>query len=92
MPTREENYPTVNMEAIACGTPVVTFNTGGSPEMLNEKVDRVVPVDDVNEMMSEIKNICTGVGDKGRMNGLDKLSMKIKFREYITLYNMRCNK
>ena len=92
MPTREENYPTVNMEAIACGTPVVTFNTGGSPEMLNEKVDRVVPVDDVNEMMSEIKNICTGVGDKGRMNGLDRLSMKIKFREYITLYNMRCNK
>lgn len=92
MPTREENYPTVNMEAIACGTPVVTFDTGGSPEMLNEKVDRVVPVDDVNEMMSEIKNICTGVGDKGRMNGLDRLSMKIKFREYITLYNMRCNK
>lgn len=43
-------------------------------------------------MMSEIKNICTGVGDKGRMNGLDRLSMKIKFREYITLYNMRCNK
>lgn len=92
MPTREENYPTVNMEAIACGTPVVTFDTGGSPEMLNEKVDRVVPVDDVNEMMSEIKNICTGAGDKGRMNGLDRLSMKIKFRIYITLYNMRCNK
>lgn len=37
MPTREENYPTVNMEAIACGTPVVTFDTGGSPEMLDEK-------------------------------------------------------
>lgn len=32
-PTREENYPTVNMEAIACGTPVITFNTGGSPEI-----------------------------------------------------------
>ena len=32
MPTREENYPTVNMEAIACGTPVVTFDTGGSPK------------------------------------------------------------
>ena len=31
-PTREDNYPTVNMEAEACGTPVVTFRTGGSPE------------------------------------------------------------
>lgn len=29
-PTREENYPTVNMESIACGTPVMTFKTGGS--------------------------------------------------------------
>ncbi|WP_289490328.1 glycosyltransferase, partial [Klebsiella pneumoniae] len=35
-PTKEENYPTVNMEAIACGTPVLTFKTGGSPEMLDE--------------------------------------------------------
>ena len=60
--------------------------------MLNEKVDRVVPVDDVKEMMSEIKNICTRAGDKGRMNGLDRLSMEIKFREYITLYNTRCSR
>ena len=36
-PTREENYPTVNMESIACGTPVLTFRTGGSPEILDEK-------------------------------------------------------
>ena len=31
-PTYEDNYPTVNIEAIACGTPVVTYETGGSPE------------------------------------------------------------
>ena len=31
-PTLEDNYPTVNLEAISCGTPVVTFETGGSPE------------------------------------------------------------
>ena len=33
-PTYEDTYPTVNIEAIACGTPVVTYNTGGSPEFL----------------------------------------------------------
>ncbi len=27
-----ENYPTVNLEAISCGTPVLTYNTGGSAE------------------------------------------------------------
>lgn len=31
-PTYEDNYPTINLEAIACGTPVITYNTGGSPE------------------------------------------------------------
>lgn len=31
-PTLEDNYPTTNMEAICCGTPCLTFDTGGSPE------------------------------------------------------------
>lgn len=31
-PTIEDNYPTTNLEAISCGTPVLTFKTGGSPE------------------------------------------------------------
>ena len=35
-PTYEDNFPTTNLEAIACGTPVVTYKTGGSPESVNE--------------------------------------------------------
>lgn len=31
-PTYEDNYPTTNLEAIACGTPVITYKTGGSVE------------------------------------------------------------
>lgn len=31
-PTYEDNYPSVNIEAIACGTPVITYDTGGSGE------------------------------------------------------------
>lgn len=33
-PTVEDNYPTVNLEAEACGTPVVTYDTGGCVETL----------------------------------------------------------
>lgn len=34
-PTYEDNYPTVNLEAKACGTYVITYNTGGCMETLN---------------------------------------------------------
>ena len=36
-PTHQDNYPTVNLEARACGTPVVTYNVGGSPESAGNK-------------------------------------------------------
>lgn len=41
-PTREDNYPTVNLESLACGTPVVTYNTGGSPESVRHGIDGYV--------------------------------------------------
>lgn len=92
MPTREENYPTVNMEAIACGTPVVTFDTGGSPEMLNEKVGRVVPVDDVDEMINAIQDMCVRREKKNDCENLAGIAMKTRFNEYVTLYSKRCSK
>lgn len=36
-PTHEDNFPTTNIEALACGTPVITYNTGGSPESILDK-------------------------------------------------------
>ena len=36
-PTYEDNYPTVNLEAQACGTRVITYDTGGCRETLNAK-------------------------------------------------------
>ena len=40
--TYEDTYPTVNLEALACGTPVITYRTGGSPESLDERCGAVV--------------------------------------------------
>lgn len=57
-PTREDTYPTVNMEALACGTPVVTFDTGGSPEIIDITCGSVVPLDDLVSLESEIVRIC----------------------------------
>ena len=60
-PTREENYPTVNMESLACGTPVLTFNTGGSPEIIDKTCGMVVEKDDIDSMYNEIINICENI-------------------------------
>lgn len=55
-PTREDTYPTVNMEALACGTPVLTFDTGGSTEMIDEKCGYVVS-DNIDAVVEAIENI-----------------------------------
>ena len=41
-PTVEDNYPTVNLEAEACGTPVVTYDTGGCAETVRNHLSHVV--------------------------------------------------
>lgn len=56
-PTREDNYPTVNMESIACGTPVITFRTGGSPEIVREGSGVVVDYNDIDALERGIKYI-----------------------------------
>lgn len=56
-PTREENYPTVNMEALACGTPVLTFDTGGSGEMVDETCGCIVPKNDIETLYNKIIQI-----------------------------------
>lgn len=53
-PTREENYPTVNMEAIACGTPVVTFNTGGCVEIVNSDCGAIVYSNTIEELLEKV--------------------------------------
>lgn len=87
-PTREENYPTVNMESVACGTPVLTFKTGGSWEMLNEKTGYFVDVDDIDGMKKQIEKICIGKVFSAedcieRAKFFDK---DLKFQEYVKLY------
>ena len=56
-PTWQDNYPTVNMEAIACGTPVVTYRTGGSVEAVTDVTGRIVECGDVEGMIKAAREI-----------------------------------
>lgn len=58
-PTKEEVLGMVNVEALACGTPVLTFRTGGSPECIDDTCGTVVECDDIDEMEKQIIRICT---------------------------------
>ena len=53
-PTYEDTYPTVNLEAQACGTPVITYRTGGSPETLSIDNCAVVDVGDIGSIANLI--------------------------------------
>lgn len=56
-PTYQDTFPTVNLEAMACGTPVITYQTGGSPESLTNKTGIVIEKGNVQEMEHTIEQL-----------------------------------
>lgn len=87
-PTMEENFPTVNIEAIACGTPVFTYNTGGSSEMLNEKCGKIIQKGNYHQLLSEILLYRSSHSLKSEdcVAQACKYNQSVKFHEYIELY------
>lgn len=89
-PTWQDNYPTVNLEAQACGTPVVTYRTGGSPESLTPATGRIVEQGDVAGMLSavrELRNL-----DREELRALCRFHAEANFskhdryKDYLRLY------
>lgn len=83
-PTYDDNFPTVNLEALSCGTPVVMYRTGGGPEILNEQCGKVVEPGDVAALQREIEQLdidsaaCRGVAAQ-----FDRVYC---FQNYVDLY------
>lgn len=87
-PTREEVLGLVNIEANACGTPVLMFRTGGSPECINTETGLVVEVDDVNSMEKHIRSLAESnyFHAEQCVQQAKKFDMNDKYREYVSLY------
>lgn len=86
-PTREEVLGLVNIESLACGTPVITFNTGGSPECIDCDSGCVVDVDNISELEKQIKYFTEKpLNAKNCMKRAMDFDEKKKYREYIDLY------
>lgn len=56
-PTLEDNFPTTNIEALACGTPIVTYRTGGSPEAIDNNTGIVVEKGNEDKFIEAIISI-----------------------------------
>lgn len=94
-PTLEDNFPTTNLEALACGTPVITFDTGGSPESINSKTGIIVDEKSSKILYENISKI--KVKGKNRyqtecVNRAQKLYDKFeRYTDYVDLYKELLN-
>ena len=87
-PTYADTFPTVNLEALACGTPVITYRTGGSPEAVDEKTGFVVEQGDVDALADAIRLIKESPlsSEACRKRAEEHFEKDKCFEEYIELY------
>lgn len=91
-PTYEDNFPTTNLEALACGTSVLTYQTGGSVESVTNETGYIVPQGDVlalaEKIKAHIKNEYTISACRNHSLLYDK---NIAYNKYVELYKKILN-
>lgn len=89
-PTIEDNFPTTNIESLSCGTPVITYNTGGCKEAITEGTGFTINQKDLKEGIRKIEAICSYGKDfyknVCRQRAINNFDKNIRFKEYLNLY------
>ncbi len=90
-PTYGDTFPTTNLEALACGTPVVTYRTGGSPEAISDSTGRIVECGDIPSLYNAIIELGSLPQDElsrnCRLRAEELFDQRKRFAEYMELYN-----
>lgn len=85
--TLEDNFPTTNLEALACNTPVITFETGGSVESVDETCGKIVPKKDITKLKEAIEYVCEHPDEyKNCLKKAKQYNKEDRFQEYMELY------
>lgn len=89
--TREEVFGLVNVEANACGTPVILFNTGGCSETINES-GWIVDNNNIDKLYRAVCKLCKNESIKKDVciKSAVKYNEKEKYEEYVKLYEEIC--
>ncbi|EGP5298739.1 glycosyltransferase [Enterococcus faecium] len=91
-PTYQDNFPTTNIEALAAGTPVITYNTGGSGEILTEDVGFVIEQGNREKFIEKISEIRKDINISNYcMQTAQIYSVKNMNRKYILIYEKTKN-
>jgi hypothetical protein BACCOPRO_03215 len=94
-PTWQDNYPTVNLESIACGTPVVTYHTGGSIEAVTPATGRIVEQGDVAGLFASVRDISArgkeSYAAQCRAFAEANFRKQDRYRDYLRLYRELLN-
>ena len=93
-PTLADNFPTTNIEALASGTPVITFNTGGSPESVDYSCGIVVEKYNYDELKNAVIYMCSHIEEYSKNNCIErsKCFSELQYNEYVKLYHNITNK
>ena len=89
-PTYVDNFPTTNIEALACGTPVVTYRTGGSPEAIDEKTGVVVNQGEINLLLPTVEYVAKNKPSYTkacRERAVRMFNKQDRFEDYVNLFN-----
>lgn len=86
--TLEDTFPTVNIESIACGTPVITWEIGGSPEIAGNECGKVEKALDLDGIYKAIMSV-TKDEDNCVKRAKEKFDKSKMIETYIELYGVK---
>jgi glycosyltransferase involved in cell wall biosynthesis len=93
LPSLEDNLPNTVMESLSCGVPVVAFDTGGIPEMVQHGYNGFLAAQrSANELMEGISKIFRNevpyqsLSDNARRKVLDNFTHERVVKKYIEVY------
>lgn len=90
-PTYQDTLPTVNIEALACGTPVVTYDTGGSADIVNSDTGFVIERGDVYSFLEAINTVKkrgkSVYINQCRDRAVKHFDQSDRYKDYLELYN-----
>jgi putative colanic acid biosynthesis glycosyltransferase len=89
-PTLQDNFPTTNLEALACGTPVLTYPTGGSPEAIDDGCGWITEPYAYEQAWNLIQHIAAQdqeqLSARCRQRALEHYNQTERFQSYLQLY------